>query len=316
MDDQDSKHLDVDPIQLTLPHASQSAYEHRTDHIASALRASGLEAEVEVTLPTRGGGGALGHWAEFHDTIYTGGFRKGDVFDLDRLRWPDSLYIPRTADSFGYWLTPAPANRRYGLAWPARGGSTPNWADRDTGELFAYTIVPFTEPAGDSRTESGIGIVYSPPFSLGTVRFEPAVNVTDGMLTSALEYFPIQSAGHVTLTASVLLACWQVIPGGYDLLGYREFPIARIVRDQSYGPERHPLPGSLYTPRSFSTDFLVQGGREYVFGVVGRVAIDSTLTDTAGRPLRVASAAQFKVYAWMTLGVPYMSVEERIMYIP
>jgi hypothetical protein len=235
----------------------------------------------------------------------------------DSIRWPASLYIPRGADYRDYWLTAPPDRQRYALAWPAIGnGVRPDWASADSGELFAYTIVPWTDPGADPRSEAGIGVVYSPTFTLGTVDFEPMVNVKDGILASVLEYFPTLSAGSVTLTASVVLAAWQVIPGGYDLLDYASMPIARITRDQSYGPERAKLPGSLYTPRTFRKRFLVQKGREYLFGAVGRVQASSTLTASDGRPLTGADGTNFKVYAWITLGIPYMTIETAQIHLP
>ena len=303
--------VDVDPAVLALPDDSRAA-EHSTRHIEAALRASGLESEIAEVLPVRGDGHRVrDFWGEWEDAAWTGAFGRKPRFDIvENNRWPESLYIPRGADHRDYWLTAPPDRQRYALAWPAVGnGVRPDWASADTGELFATTQIPWAEPGADTRSEAGIGILYSPDFTLGTVDFEPIVNVKDGMLASVLEYFPAVSAGSVTLTASVVLAAWQVIPGGYDLLDYASTPIARITRDQSHGPERAKLPGSLYTPRTFRKRFLVQKGREYLFGTVGRVQATSTLTASDGRPLSGTDGTNFKVYGWITLGIPYMTVE-------
>ncbi len=230
---------EADAAALALP-SSRPATDHPTDHIEAALRASGLESEVAEVLPVRGGHGVSDHWGEWEDAAWSGAFgRTSPYLDIDRVRWPASLYIPRNADYRDYWISPPPDRQRYALAWPGVGnGVRPDWADAATGDLFAYTIVPWTTPGADTRSEAGIGILYTPKFALGTVDFQPIINVKDGILASVLEYFPTLSAGHVTLKASVVLAAWQVIPGGYDLIDYAVQPIARITRDQSFGPER------------------------------------------------------------------------------
>ena len=314
----DRTSADIEAAALALPHDSSTA-EHSTRHIEAALRASGLDSEVAEVLPVRDQGLPVRDaWGEWEDAAWTGAFGRRPRLDpVVGIRWPRSLYIPRGADYRDYWLVPPPDRQRYAHAWPAVGnGVRPDWASADTGELFAYTIVPWTEPSADTRSEAGIGILFSPDFTLGTVDFEPIVNVKDGVLASVLEYFPAVSAGSVTLTASVVLAAWQVIPGGYDLLDYASVPIARIMRDQSHGPERAKLPGSLYTPRPFRKRFLVQKGREYLFGAVGRVQATSTLTAGDGRPLVGPNGANFKVYGWITLGIPYMTVETAQVHLP
>ena len=318
MNDPHDEPVDVDPAALALPYDSGPAG-HSTRHIEAALRASGLDSEIAEALPVRGDGHPVaGFWGEWEDAAWTGAFGRKPRFDiLENIRWPRSLYIPRGADYRDYWLTAPPDRQRYALAWPGVGnGTRPDWASAETGDLFAYTIVPWTNPGADTRSEAGIGILYSPEFTLGTVDFEPIVNVKDGMLASVLEYFPAVSAGSVTLTASVVLAAWHVIPGGYDLLDHATVPIARITRDQSHGPERATLPGALYTPRPFRKRFLVQKGRDYLFGAVGRVQATSTLTGSDGRPLVGPNGANFKVYSWITLAIPYMTVETAQVHMP
>ncbi|MCY4726516.1 hypothetical protein NYO98_09515 [Nocardioides sp. STR2] len=311
---------EVDPALLELP-TSPAPSTHGMAHVQDALRATGLESEVAEVLPTRGGHGADRIWDVWTDVTWSDAFRAKPTLDLDveldRFRWPASLYIPRDADYRDHWMVPPPDRQRYALAWPAPGSTTrPDWASAQTGDLFAYAIVPWTSPADDTRGEAGIGIRYSPAFTLGTVDFEPMVNVRDGMLAAVLDYYPTLSAGHVTLRASVVLASWQVIPGGFDLLDHAVLPVAGITRDQSFGPERARLPGSLFTPRPFRKRFLVQAGREYLFGVVGRVEAMSTLTDPQGRPLTGTDGSNFKVYTWITLGIPYMTVDTVQVHIP
>lgn len=311
---------EVDPALLELP-ASAPPSTHAMTHVEDALRASGLQSEIAEVLPTRGGHGADRIWDVWTDVEWSDAFRVRPTLDLDvdldRFRWPASLYIPRDADYRDHWMVPPPDRQRYALAWPTTGSPTrPDWASAQTGDLFTYAIVPWTSPGADVRSEAGIGIRYSPTFTLGTVDFQPMVNVKDGILAAVLDYYPTLSAGHVTLRASVVLASWQVIPGGFDLLDHAVSPIAGITRDQSYGPERAKLPGSLFTPRPFRKRFLVQGGREYLFGVVGRVEAMSTLTDPQGRPLSGTNGTNFKVYTWITLGIPYMTVDTVQVHIP
>ncbi len=309
---------EIDPEALAIPvQAIDRA--HSTTHIEAALRASGLESEIATALPVRGGDGPQ-HWGEWEDASWTGAFgRKPRLdIDLDRIRWPQGLYIPRDADYRDYWLTPPPSGNRYALAWPAPTGAT-GWARDTDGAMYAFANTPWSDPGADDRTEAGIGVDYSPDFTLGTVDFEPIVNLQDGMLTSVLNYDPLLSAGGVTLRVSVVLALWQVIPGGFDLIDHATFVLARITRDQSYGPERHRLPGTLYTPRTFRKRFLVQGDRTYLFGAVVRAESISSLTDTQGRKLVIPQPSDndtFTVYSWATLGIPYMTIDTAQVYIP
>ena len=309
---------EVDAAALALPW-DRPAADHPTTHIEEALRASGLESEIRTALPVRGGGGT-DYWGEWDDAKWTGAFGRKPRFDVDieLLRWPKSLYIPRDADAGNYWLTTPPSDHRYAVAWPATDEGDRR-ASAGTGEMFAFANTPWFDPAADARTEAGIGVHYSPDFALGTVDFEPVVNVNDGMLAAVLNYAPIPSIGSVMLQASVVLALWQVIPGGFDLIDYGTFPLARITRDHGVDPQRNKLPGELYTPRTFRKRFLVQGGRDYLFGAVVRAESISSITDPQGRKLvipRPPNNDVFTVYSWARLGIPYMTIDTAQVYIP
>lgn len=311
---------EVDPAAMSLPAPRETAgVAWDLTHIEEALRRSGLDSEVAEALPVRGGDSASQYWGSWEQASWSGALRSSrHLAGVDAIRWPQSLYIPPDSDYRDFWFAPPPDRNRYALAWPARGdGRHPSWASADSGELFAFATTPWTDPAAESRGEAGIGVSYTPDFALGLVNFTPTVNVRYGLLTAVLDYGPmLVSAGTVVLQVDVVLAVWQVVPGGFDLVDYGVHPVARIARDQSWGgPERNRLPGSLYTPRTFTRPFLVQGGRDYAFGVVARAQTVSTLTDSGGGPLVVPSAETFKVYASVMLMVPDLSIETSIVYI-
>ncbi|MEF2976778.1 hypothetical protein [Subtercola sp. YIM 133946] len=235
------------------------------------------------------------------------------VFDTPSLlSWPDSLYIPQGANGLNFWPAPTPDDHRYGLDWTSPG--PPNHASRVDGTAFAFAQVPWSAPAQDASAQAGVGIFYSPSFSLGVIHYEPDVNVT-GLLTSSLQYFPTLSAGRVTLSASILLACWQVIPTGFDLMGFRSVAVESMTRDQSFGPERHQF-SSTFAGGALSAPFVVQGGRSYLLGTVVAVSAASTLTSDTGRPLQGTSASNFIVYSWMSAVIPRMNVITARVDIP
>ncbi|CAN5299947.1 hypothetical protein BH09ACT6_BH09ACT6_27480 [soil metagenome] len=288
---------------LTLPTRHSSDLSKANDHLESVLDRPGYTAD-DLHVPLNE-------------------VRKASLADLARVRghrvldwpkflvWPDSLFIPRAADGSLYFPAPTPADHRYSLDWTT---GAPNQASRDAGTSFAFAQVPWSNPASASAAQAGVGIFYTPKMSLGVVDFQPHVNV-NGMLTSVLDYFPTLSAGKVRLSASLLLACWEVIPTGFDLLSYRSITVESEVRDQSFGAERNQFSAS-FAGNALTAPFLVQAARTYLLGVVGAVSATSNLTDTYGRPLPGTTSSNFKVYSWMATDIPQMNVIPSRVYIP
>jgi hypothetical protein len=243
-------------------------------------------------------------------------FRGTQVFDPSRFAWPPFLYIPKGANSRDYWpFAAAPDDHRYALEWTSPATATANKASRQDGTLFSFAQL-HNEAAGSAQSsESGIGIFYNPPMSLGVIDFQPSVDCS-GTLRIFLQFFPLLAAGYVEVKAYLLLAAWQVIPGSFDLLGWKQFEVATSGRkDQSFGPEEQHFQQS-FTGPSLSAPFVVQRGRTYLLGVVGRISITSTLTADNGGPLPAISNSQLRVWGAMNCVVPQIDVVTRRVDIP
>lgn len=73
--------------------------------------------------------------------------------------------------------------------------------------------------------------------TLGVIDVQSQVDCS-GTLRTFLEFFSELAAGQVEVKAQLLLAAWQQIPTGFDLLGFKSFEVATSGRgDQSFGPE-------------------------------------------------------------------------------
>lgn len=151
--------------------------------------------------------------------------------------------------------------------------------------------------------------------SLGVVDLQPLVNCT-GTLSTFLEFFPELAAGDVEVKSHLLLAAWQQIPGGFDLLDFKQFDVATSgPRDQSHGPELPSFQRSFAGP-SLSAPFVVQGGRTYLLGVVNRISVISTLTSNTGKPLPPISNTRLRVWGSMNCVVPQIDVLTKRVDIP
>ncbi len=242
-------------------------------------------------------------------------FRGTQTLDVNLFRWPPFLYIPKGANALDYWIFPAPDDHRYGLEWTSPATATANRASRQDGTLFSFSQL-LNEKAGSSQSsESGVGVFYKPPMSLGVIDLQPHVNCT-GTLRTFLKFFPQLAAGYVEVKAHLLLAAWQQIPGGFDLLGFKQFAVATSGRrDQSHGPELLSFQSSFAGP-SLSAPFVVQGGRTYLLGVVNRISVTSTLTSNTGGPLPPISNTELRVWGSMNCVVPEIDVFTKRVDIP
>ncbi|KAF0191074.1 MAG: hypothetical protein FD165_2149 [Gammaproteobacteria bacterium] len=236
-------------------------------------------------------------------------------FDTNLFRWPPSLYIPKSAKASDYWISPAPDDHRYGLDWTSPASATANRASRNDGTLFSFSQLDNQNARSAQSSESGLGIFYQPPMTLGVIDFQPHVDCS-GTLRTLLEFFPELAAGYVEVKAQLLLAAWQQIPGGFDLLGFRQFDVASSGRrDQTFGPELRPFMTSFSGP-SLSAPFVVQRGRTYLLGVVNRVSVISTLTSNTGKPLPAISNTLLRVWGSMNCVVPQIDVVTKRIDIP
>ena len=238
------------------------------------------------------------------------------TFDPSLFRWPPFLYIPKSANARDYWpLTSAPADHRYGLAWTSPATATANRASIEDGTLFSFSQLQNENARSAQSSESGVGVFYNPPMSLGVIDLQPQVDCM-GTLRTFLEFFPELAAGSVEVSAHLLLAAWQQIPGGFDLLGFKHFDVATSGRrDQSHGPESQQFQRSFDGP-SLSAPFVVQHGRTYLLGVVSRISVTSTLTSNTGAPLPPISNTQLRVWGSMNCVVPQINVFTKRIDIP
>jgi hypothetical protein len=231
-------------------------------------------------------------------------------------RWPASLFIPGAANASDYWFTSnAPDDHRYGLDWTAPATATANRASRQDGTLFAFSQLLNESAKSPQSSESGLGIFYKPSMNLGAIDLQPHVDCS-GTLRTLLEFFPTLAAGYVEVKAELLLASWQQIPGGFDLIGFKSFEVASSgQRDQSFGAQLLNFQRS-FAGANLSAPFVVQHGRTYLLGVVGRISVMSTLTSNTGAPFPPVSSSVLKVWGSMNCVVPQIDVVIKRVDIP
>ncbi|MFN7678065.1 MAG: hypothetical protein ACK5QW_05640, partial [Cyanobacteriota bacterium] len=215
-----------------------------------------------------------------------------------------------------YWpLIPAPNDHRYGIEWTSPSNATANRASRQDGSLSSFIQLLNENAQSSQSSESGVGVFYNPPMSLGVIDLQPSVDCT-GTLRTFLEFYSKLAAGYVEVKAQLLLAAWQQIPGGFDLLAFKQFDVATSGRrGQSYGPEYQQFQRSFDGP-NLSAPFVVQGGRTYLLGVVNRMTVISTLTSNTGQLLPPISNTLLRVWGSMNCIVPQINVLTRRVDIP
>lgn len=241
--------------------------------------------------------------------------RGTQTLDINLFLWPAGLYIPKGANARDYWFSPAPDDHRYGLEWTSPATATANRASRQDGTLFSFSQLLNENAQSAQSSESGVGVFYKPPMTLGVIDLQPQVDCS-GTLRTFLEFFPQLAAGFVEVKAHLLLAAWQQIPGGFDLLGFKQFDVATSGRrDQSHGSELQQFQRSFDGP-NLSAPFVVQRGRTYLLGVVSRISVISTLTSNTGRPLSPISNTLLRVWGAMNCVVPQIYVLTKRVDIP
>jgi hypothetical protein len=115
---------------------------------------------------------------------------------------------------------------------------------------------------------------------------------------------------------SAILAAWQEIPGGWDLLAAHHREVQNAGPNSGLGHGGIIPYGLGFTGDYLAKRFLVQKGRTYLLGVVARVSVWSTLTDNRGRKLPLIEDGSFRVWGNVGFYLPKIEVHTRRVYIP
>lgn len=233
--------------------------------------------------------------------------------------WPSWLFVPRQQPAVWrsvWYFTPPDANL-YAREWlngdPAWNGSA-GFASRDSGELFARALGTTSNPVlwGDA----GIGVAYFPSNVLAEITIEPLIR---GRVDHRWE---VSGGGGAHLSvrerATLFTVCWLVNPanGSFDPAG----PFAAVpLLDNVYSGEGGiPLVSSSVNMNggAGTARFLVQGGREYLIGVVANARLDITITDGSGNPVVNPSFDKFNLWVLLQVTVPSIVVRPSIVYVP
>ena len=236
----------------------------------------------------------------------------------DLFSWPDALYVPQN-DAKGFGFGKPPSANLYSDAWTdGKGASNANAA---TGTMFAWSQALTTER--QQMGEAGLGIRYSPKDALSKVRFEPEVNCAI-TYRAFVDFWPLLIAGNVRALGSLIMACWQLSPvtgQPPELVGsWREVPVFDThTRDagSDLSPDIHNV-NTLqrnFASSALATDFLVQGGRTYILGVIARVQVVHNVTSSDGKIL-TNDGTKFKLYSSMVCTVPTMMATVQYVFIP
>lgn len=242
--------------------------------------------------------------------------KAGAVFHPDRFAWPSFLFIPKGANSRDYWpFANAPDDHRYAIDWTAPSSATNNHASRDDGTLFSFAQLHNETVRLTQSSSSAVGVFYTPPMTLGTIDLQANVACA-GTWRTQLEFFPQLAAGFVEVTADLVLAAWQVIPGGFDLIGFKSFLVAGSGhRDQSHGAELKPFQRT-FDGSNLSARFVVERGRRYLFAVMDRITVTSTLINTSGGSLPGVGDPRLLVWGSMNSVVSEIDVLPNRVDIP
>jgi len=230
--------------------------------------------------------------------------------------WPRSLFIPAGADWRSYWVSAPPDSQRYKAQWLIPGPEIPNvqFASADNGTLGCYEAIrPFDRLM---KSEAGVGVFYSPEPTLSVVSIQPTVTCTGAHRWRNLIDHPL-TMGDTWVRISLIIAAWQVLPlGQLDLVRWREVPVVDTSPQSGLGEFAISLFSRSFSGADLATTVLVERGRSYLMGVVARVLINSTLTDTLGHPIPENFTGRFNVWGLLSCRVPEIDVFEQTVYIP
>lgn len=241
---------------------------------------------------------------------------KFGIRDKISIAWPKSLYIPAKADWKDYWVLPAPNENLYSYSWtpaPSPGGF--NMASKDDGNLYSFQQLRSIDKF--AQTEAGLGVLYVPDKTLSVVSFQPQLKCISETRWYAM-YNNLIVAGTTFIKTSLILAVWQSIPGpsAWELVNYRQIEVAHQGPESGSGFAQVMHNQRNFSGKDLATQFLVQSYRTYLFGVVARVSIWSTLTDSNGRPLPLIQDGSFRVWGVLSCVIPQIEIYQYQVHIP
>jgi hypothetical protein len=224
--------------------------------------------------------------------------------------WPSSWYIPGAANHQDYWpLYEPPYENRYSHEWKTNSYDT---ASSATGDIGAWRVLLPNERFASA--ESGIGFLYRPPFSSGVVSLRPDVDCTGNLRWwQMLE----QIAGDTHTTTELILAMWHETPGGWNLVHKRVIPVADGFRQSGMGYSAVRSYQRSFTGAQLATKFTVHKSHRYLFGIVARVNISSTLTNLQGGPIpEPPNLENFRIWGAIMCRVPFIRLRTKTVYVP
>lgn len=255
-----------------------------------------------------------------HDKLLKGTFAI-NIKDKFRLTWPDSLYIPGSADWKNYWFLPPPADHRYALNWKSSSGFAVS--SKESGSLFSFAQIMTNQSY--TYTDAAVGIIYNPVHTYGVVSVEPVIDCsgTDRWYVeingSKIPIPPVLSpTGSTSAKSSIIIAGWQMIPGptGWDLLDSQEFTVHNFGPNSGLGEYVPMTYQHSFKYGQLAKQFVVEKFKTYLFGIVVRVSVWSTLKDEKGKPLPLINDGTFRVWSDLSCRVSEINLLEKQVYIP
>ena len=237
------------------------------------------------------------------------------VRDRISIGWPESLYIPAKADWKKYWILPPPAKNLYSQSWaPTPSPAGYNTASHNDGTLYCSQRIRTIDKYVQS--EAGVGVLFTPKRTLSVVSLQPQVDCSGETRWFAMYDNPGMVAGTTLVKTSLILAVWHSIPTGWDLINWKQFEVTRSGPNSGSGYYPITPYQKSFTGKDLATPFLVQSNRTYLFGVVARVSVWSTLTDDRGNPLPLIENGTFRVWGSLACVVPQIEIFEQQVHIP
>jgi hypothetical protein len=215
------------------------------------------------------------------------------IIDFERhvsIAWPPFLFIPSGADFKQHWPFAPPDTNRYALDWT----STPigvATASRKDGSLWVWTPSPTVAGAINGKAEAGLGVLFTPKYTLSRIRVEPELLFT-GRNAWSVNVDPVVWV-NTRVIGSIYVGGYLENPvtGGFESMP--NVPWRRhVVFDQSNSGSGASamvtVPFNL-KGQAVSAEVLVEAGRRYLLAVVAQVALRIQTTDSAGRPVTVTN---------------------------
>jgi hypothetical protein len=255
-----------------------------------------------------------------HDKLLNGSFSI-NLKDKFSFTWPDSLYIPSSADWKNYWFLPPPADHLFALAWKSSSGFAVS--SKETGSLYSFAQIMTKQSY--TYTDAVVGIIYNPVHTYGVVSVQPVIDCagTDRWYVlindSKIPVPPVLSpSGFTSAKSSIIIAAWEMIPGpaGWDYLNNRIYPVHDFGPNSGLGEYAPMTYQRSFKKGELAAEFVVEKFKTYLFGIVGRVSVSSSLKDERGKPLPLINDGTFRVWSDLSCRVSEIDVVEKQVYIP